>query len=608
LDLLNGPCAQEATDKRPILLVIDDLERILDAPGGDEVRWQVKPESLPVLRAVLRAFCRAHTASRLLLTSRYTFTLPDGADDLAGHLFDLQLSPMQPTSARLQALRRQRSAPVQKDAAAADRREALFQDCIAVAQGNPGLQDLLFDLALADADAARAALQEMRAYLDRGDLPEQEKVQAFLTDLALDKLIGLAGRGGRELLRRLTVFELPVPKEVATWLAEGEDSIERLLGLGLCDRCEDLVDPARPATAVNPLVRPRAGRLRETEQRALAARALDRLFPLWDDEDGRRRPFPADTELTRLALLCEDAKVLSACAADAIRWLGEQLAYRQAAAWGTHSVEILDAAQREPPLALLREAGEASVRVGEVDGARGLFARALQQVEGDRAAGKDLDPFEYSALLVAQARLLVNTGEPEQALPLFEQARGLAQAYGSERDAAVALGDIARLRAQQGEVDEALRLHQEQLAVYERLSEVRARAVTLGDIARLRAQQGEVDEALRLQSERLEVNRRLGGLDGQAAALWDMAQIELSRGDIEKAVPMIAEAYQIFDRIQRLYGICVIGITFGQNLVAAGEREAGLAVLRRSQEGLRKMQQHAKADQVAALIQSIENG
>ena len=132
--------------------------------------------------------------------------------------------------------------------------------------------------------------------------------------------------------------------------------------------------------------------------------------------------------------------------------------------------------------------------------------------------------------------------------------------------------------------------------------------MTLGDIARLRAQKGEVEEALRLQQERLAVYQSLGDLDGQAAALWGIAQIEFSRDDVEKAAPRIIEAYQIVERLGRLDGICVIGVTLGQLLIAAGERDAGLAVLRRSEQGYRRLQRYDDADGVAALIAEIEQG
>ena len=90
--------------------------------------------------------------------------------------------------------------------------------------------------------------------------------------------------------------------------------------------------------------------------------------------------------------------------------------------------------------------------------------------------------------------------------------------------------------------------------------------------------------------------------------MWDIAQIELGRGNVGEAAPLIVEAYQLCDRLNRLEGICVIGMTLGQLLIATDRRDEGLAVLRRSEEGFRRMQRHSEADEVAALIARLGQG
>jgi hypothetical protein len=86
--MLEGPF-----DDRPILLVIDDLEQVLDTPRPGQTGTPVQdapgePDAWRAsLGAVLRGFQAAETASRLLLTSRFDFTLPDGrGGDLAAAL------------------------------------------------------------------------------------------------------------------------------------------------------------------------------------------------------------------------------------------------------------------------------------------------------------------------------------------------------------------------------------------------------------------------------------------------------------------------------------------------------------------------------------------
>ena len=129
IDLLTGPCAQAGEDgQRPLLLIIDDLEQILVAdPAGPH---RVAPEQAPVLAAVLRAFDPAETDSRLLVTSRFTFTL-DGLED---RLEAVQLRPLSPVAQRKLQRRQQALTPAERLA----ERAGLAGRALAVSRGNPG--------------------------------------------------------------------------------------------------------------------------------------------------------------------------------------------------------------------------------------------------------------------------------------------------------------------------------------------------------------------------------------------------------------------------------------------------------------------------------------
>ena len=425
--LLEGPCQQKATGK-PILLVIDDLERLLDEPTDGAGLWRAKEAHRKVLRAVLRAFAHASTHSRLMLTSRYRFTLPDGADDLAARLHPLQLPPMDEAGARKQALRRLEAEPAV--AAAEEQRSRLAPRAIAVARGSPGLLDLLFDLIETNADQAVRALDDMQRYLDEGKEPSEPKVLAFLQDLLLDRLLELAGPGGEALLRAAMIFALPVPAAAVRSLAAADaGDVERLQALGLLDAYEDLADPVEPALAVNPLVRPKLAPSSEEETAAHARGAVEPLFRAWGGEDRTRRPLVCDGELMRLALLAEDARVLAACAIGGMDWLTSRFAFPAAAAWGRRAIEILDDAGLAPPIGLLRRTGEACRTTGDTDAAIALFARAMTLLQ---AAGTEVEPFEQGSLLLAQARLLQSRGELDEALRLYEQVHRMDRDRGHE--------------------------------------------------------------------------------------------------------------------------------------------------------------------------------
>jgi hypothetical protein len=99
-DMLEGPfrAADQAMRTKPVLLIIDDLGSILEAPKS-EVVTPVKGAYNVVLASVIAAFRDAtHTESRLLLTSPCRFALADGrGDDLAARLISVPLLPMDQT-------------------------------------------------------------------------------------------------------------------------------------------------------------------------------------------------------------------------------------------------------------------------------------------------------------------------------------------------------------------------------------------------------------------------------------------------------------------------------------------------------------------------------
>jgi len=298
VQLLSGPCKWANDGGKPLLLLVDDLERVLQAdPGGG--RHRVRTDVRPVLAALLHAFTPQRSRSRLVLTSRYRFQLVEDGRDLADGLADLELSEFSDTSRRKLALRQIKAARAPQDGPALDEaglllRLPLLEQTQALARGNPGLQDLLgSDFVLRPAvppERAQAALAEMAAYLQGGALPKTEEVRTFLENLAIDALLDLAGPASRELLRAMTLFGLPVPEAALAAFAELGGDTRRLRDLGLLVPAEDVV-AARVALAVNGLAAGRLTPLTASEQATLAKLALPTLFALWGGAEGRlRRP------------------------------------------------------------------------------------------------------------------------------------------------------------------------------------------------------------------------------------------------------------------------------------------------------------------------------
>jgi tetratricopeptide (TPR) repeat protein len=548
-ELLEGPCEQQRKDAdgriiaRPVLLVIDDFEQALEERKSG--RHVLKADFIEPIRAVIRAFNDAGTDSRLLFTSRFQFTLPAGATDLADLLLDLPLHGMDSHEARKQATARVRleSADLRRRTKNLPALRKELDRIIAAARGNPGLQDLLFSLCLEDPAACNRCLAQMEDFHRSGQPPGEDKVRQFLENLAIDALLGLLTPAQRELLRAGTAFDVPVPFAVFQLLAQ--DGIARLVALGLLEIYEDLSQPQEQALAVNALVRPVAGVLSDAGRQELATLVTAELFERWGGETGgSERSFQQDYELTRLALLASAPRVLAATGADTLRYLDKLFEYRQAAAWAKQIVTKLDASGIPASVPLLRNAAERCEQVGEVKEAGVFRERAMAEIQRLGQEAGAFDPIQHGVTLLAHARALSQQGQPDEALRFLDQARAL---FPPGREQAIVLGDIARLRAAKGEVDAALQLHQEELAVYEGLGDKRSRAVTLGDIARLRADKGEVDAALQLHQEELAVYEGLGDKRSRAVTLGDIARLRAAKGEVDAALQLHQERLGIFE-------------------------------------------------------------
>ncbi|MEV0537661.1 CHAT domain-containing protein [Kitasatospora sp. NPDC050463] len=397
VDLLTGPCAQVQGTRRPLLLVIDDLEQVLTHdPHGPH---RLHDGAAEVLADVISAFDPATTDSRLVLTSRYTFTL----DGLESRLEAVQLQPLSPAARHKLRRRQQDLATTQNHApdTEAARRAELARRAMDVSRGNPGLQDLI-GLRLVygeqvDPARAEAAIAAMENYLRQGAPAGDPDLSAFLENLALDTLLDQAGPAHRDLLRACTLFALPVPQPVVDTLAEAVGgSANRLRGLGLLDAFPDDYHRPTTAVAVNALAAGRLTPLGPDEHTTLAALAVEPLHTHWGGIAPRTpRSNDQDLQLTRLAVAADRPAVTADCATAAVRGLHEGSA-SAAAALGQRAIDLLDRHHHPVPLHLLRAVAEAAATRGDGDRADALLDRAVRQIQADP---QHTDPADHAAVL-----------------------------------------------------------------------------------------------------------------------------------------------------------------------------------------------------------------
>ncbi|MFP4033311.1 MAG: CHAT domain-containing protein, partial [Desulfococcaceae bacterium] len=500
--ILNGPCADPADGVPPMLLIVDDLEKVLVPPTGGGLHT-VEKDYADGLCALIRAFDGAETRSRLLITSRYEFSLAGG---LEARLLSLHLPPMRRHERDKQADAKLRVLAPEAGAAERDGRSKLFETVIEAARGNPRLQDLLFTLAVESPEACGRALTRMKAELagtgaaaapdgaaereaagpptTGADTEAERALIGFFQGLAVRGLVELLRPAERDLLRASAVFGVPAPMSVFGALADGAEAAgRRLLSLTLWDRFEDLVNPDTAAAAVNGLARSLAfapegtggWRIPEPDEGLanwVAETALPELFAAWGGADGKTRPYPADWQLAALGARAKDTTVLKATAKDAVTWLEKEFRYREAADLSEKSVAILEENGVAVPPWLYLKANEVLARVGKVGLAEKCIEKAVRAIR-EKTAETDVSDFDLASALLRHGDLLVSQGHIELALAAFEEAKALFQAGNFQKDTAIATGQIARILVNKGEVDEALKLHYEEMEVYEALGDRR---------------------------------------------------------------------------------------------------------------------------------------
>ncbi|OLS52638.1 CHAT domain-containing protein [Rhodovulum sulfidophilum] len=321
---------------QPVLLVIDDFEQALEDPAPDRPKVLPRAALRPALGALLDAFREHQGPSRLLITSRYDFAVPDGAGgDLAAWLIRVPLVGMRPRERQKQWQAKARAAATEERIGTAD--PELVDAALAAAAGNPGLQDVLTRPILGDeAEAARAAIEAIMAFRKTGTAPEEGNAAlAFFTRMTFEKYETALTDTERLVLAAASLFEeeVPVPRAAvaaaasALGVAAPEPALDRLLALGLLDDFGAMAGwdgmPEVPHLAANPLARPLAPPLDPATAATAADAALPELARAWRGAEGN---FPFDGRgiaACRLALAAAapDPEVLEAAALAAVVFL-----------------------------------------------------------------------------------------------------------------------------------------------------------------------------------------------------------------------------------------------------------------------------------------------
>jgi hypothetical protein len=602
-EILSGPCRDVLKNKNgniescPALLVIDDFERALesDSDGFNTV----SPEFKQAIQFVIEAFKNADTRSRLLFTSRYTFTLSskNQIHDLAKDLYWVYISPVEEYEAEKIAANRVKTAKKKVDS------DHIFR-CIRIAHGNPGLLSLILGMSIEAAEKAESTLSAMENFMKSGNISQDRNLLDFLENLAIRNIMSLLTPDEKEIIRTGTLFHIPIPVEIFEPTAKDSQTTdktflcERLTRFGLFDPFYDPIAKNNTAVSVNPLISLQVLNLDPEERRLTVRRIINELFNRWGGTREKQRPHIVDFELTRLAIETENTSVIVASAANAAQWLKSRFLHKDAANFCKRAINILDNANVSVFPDLLTIAGEQCLHTGDMENARSFLLRAIKAYRNIDQPTHISQAFDCANTLLTYGILLIQDRMFNHSLFVLKSARDLL-----EKKDQISNPGIMSL-----EIDKIHEHNENQLQIGQVPSDLlKALGVTLEKIAGIKNDMGKVHEALKLGNIKLMLFHEFGDTEPKAKALWDTAKVEIENRLLHDAYKHLEKSYSIYMELLNtstlhLKSACSVGLLMGYMLCAAGLKDKGLEILNFSIEGFKKLGENKLVQRVEAMI------
>jgi predicted ATPase/class 3 adenylate cyclase/uncharacterized protein HemY len=586
----------DAVGARPLLLVLDNCEHLIEACAGCADRLLQTCEHL-----------------HLLATSREPLGVP-GETAWRVPLLDL---PIPGHSTAPDQLRRHEAVRLFVERAAeAQAGFALTENnAIAVAEVCRQLDGMPLAIELVAARVKAFTAEQLAQRLDarltlrtrgrRAAAPRQQTLAA-----AIDWSYALLSESERMLFRRLGVFAGGWTLEAteAVWTGAVQEEAETF------DRLSSLIDKSLVSTEehdgtlryrlLETIRRYAADRLEESGEAdavrqkhadyfvELAERAEPQLrgasqlawFRLLDLEHDNLRAALGwllehnDPDLTlRLAVACWHFWYVRCHYREGRRWLDRALAQgglRHAArAAVLNGAGILAVAQEDlqraselhaDALVLARELGDAHAiamslfGLGRVAGRKADYEHATRLLlEAVKYLSEQKDLWGTALCLGNLGQLARQQGDYPEAEALYSEALNLRRELGDTWGIAVSLGQLGVIAEHQGDIERAITLVDEALLLQRELGVTSEIAVSLSTLGRAALARGEYVRAAALFDETLELQRQLGKPSAVCVTLTGLGQVAVRQGDYRNAAALLKEALTRQKELSDKVGVAV---------------------------------------------------
>jgi len=559
-------------DHVPLLLLLDNFEDNL-RPEGDA--WYAVVDQ--ALAGLLAAWVADPGRARLLVTCRYRFALPGGAERALSFRQLGALSPAETMKLAwsLPALDRLDDGQLKQmwRLVGGHPRSLEYLDAL-LSGGQARYPDVTGRLTTAITGRLKGADRGQWLAAHTGlEAALAETVALAADDVLLDDLLARLAEvpGAADLLLGVSVYREPIDdnavlfvtgqpdpdaEHIPDWKAASEQVTRILASAGITvDESFDLASvPAQVRTRLAP-------HLAELNRQPVP-------------------PFRPPPGLDGQVAACQAASLLtlsgrggqlrffvhrwtaSELAGRAAREPGQRLAgaHRQAAAYWQWRVRVWPQNEAADVHDLL-EARHHLLQAGDTEDAGQVTEAAVDQLHTWGA-------WDQEASLIHDTLARLPADSPRQAnwihqLGVLAQVRGdygeaarqyqrcldIFERLGDQAGMATTYHNLGILAQGRGNYDEAARLYQRALDIKERLGDQSGLANSYGQLALLAQDRGDYDEAARQFQRALDISERLGDQDGMAASYHNLGTLSQDRGDYDEAARQFQRSLAISERL-----------------------------------------------------------
>ena len=560
--------AEQILPVLPMTMLLDNFEDNLQ-PAKESGGWQVRD---PELAAFLAGWARRPGQSRLLVTSRHPFTLPDGAERrlAAVHLGPLSAAETSKLIWRLPGL----------DELSAEDQNRAYRDV----GGHPRTLEYLDALLRGQARFDDIADRIENGLRERGiSDPEAwlatpgrtlntalaEATTLAADDVVLTRLLDQLANTplAEDLVIRAAVYRVPVDDTALAFQlgqqAERPPDPERTARL---HRVNEAIREAQERSDNGQITLEDAG-LTEMDYAQYQADLTEKRRPPIDPPDGLAAAVAAArTAGLLIPVLREDTPPLHFVhrwTAAAITQLHPQAtteAHRRAAAFWHWRIDTLPQS-REQDIEQLLEARCHHHAADQTEQAIQATETAVLQLQtwGQYGRATSLcrqtltwlqrDNPKTAAFQHELGNLAYLRGDHNTAGTFYRQAHEISERLGDQAGMASAYHQLGMLAQDQGDYDTAEQRYQHALAIFERLGDQARMASSYGQLGNLAQARGDHDTAEQRYRQSLDIDEHLGNQAGMASSYGQLGILAQDRGDYDTAEQRYQHALDIFERL-----------------------------------------------------------